>query len=366
MYDKDEIKNNLSIDDVYNILQFFKANPQIKNDNLIVSQTICHNHPDEGSEKLYYYGNTHLFKCFTDCSSTFDIFDLTRKVKTIETGTEWALPQAVAFVANFFNIPAIEEENSFFINELNDDWKIFDKFSKKKIENKSQTIELKIYSDAAIRNMPQPRISDWEREGITKEIMDAFNIHYNPINETIIIPHYDINDNLIGIRERTLIKENEIYGKYKPAYINGYMYNHPLGFNLYGLNKSKDNIRNMKIAFVFESEKSCMEYASFMGLENNLSCACCGSSLINYQFNLLMSLGVKEIVVGFDKQFQVYGDEEWKRWTKKLEDIHDKYGGLCQISFLFDNENLLGYKDSPTDKGKDIFLELFKRRIMLK
>ena len=48
-----------------------------------------------------------------------------------------------------------------------------------------------------------------------------------------IIPHYDINNNLIGIRERTLIKENEVYGKYRPAYLNGKLYNHPLSFSLY-------------------------------------------------------------------------------------------------------------------------------------
>ena len=364
MYNKDEIKNNLTLDDIYNILQFFKANPQIKNDNLIISETICHNHPDEGSAKLYYYANTHLFKCFTDCGSTFDIYDLARKVKTIETGENWQLPQAVKFVVDFFNLEL--EEDNFLSRELNKDWELFDKIDKLKSEKEiKQKIELKIYDEKIIKYFPKPRIIDWEKEGISKSVMDIFNICYNPINETIVIPHYDINGNLIGIRERTLIKENEVYGKYKPAYINGLMYNHTLGFNLYGLNKSKDNIKNMQMAFVFESEKSTLQYASFMGLENNLSCACCGSSFINYQFKLLYSLGVKEIVIGFDKQFQKTGDEEWKRWTKKLEDIHNKYGSLCQISFLFDTANLLDYKDSPTDKGRDIFLELFKRRIKL-
>ena len=44
---------------------------------------------------------------------------------------------------------------------------------------------------------------------------------------------------MIGIRERTLIKDNEITGKYKPAIINHKMYNHPLGFNLYNINNMK-------------------------------------------------------------------------------------------------------------------------------
>ena len=60
--------------------------------------------------------------------------------------------------------------------------------------------------------MVQPKILSWEREGITPEIMKIHNIRYNPCTQAIVIPHYDINNNLIGIRERTLIKENEERG----------------------------------------------------------------------------------------------------------------------------------------------------------
>jgi len=93
--------------------------------------------------------------------------------------------------------------------------------------------------------------------------------------------------------------------------------------------------------------------------------ACCGSNLINAQFLLLYSLGVKEIVIAFDKQFQEIGDREWKEWTTKLKSIYNKYGSYVLISFVFDKENLLEYKDSPIDKGKDIFLKLFSNRVTI-
>ena len=32
------------------------------------------------------------------------------------------------------------------------------------------------------------------------------------------------------------------------------------------------------------------------------------------------------------------------------------------VSVIWDTENLLGYKDSPTDLGKEIFLRLYKNR----
>ena len=135
---------------------------------------------------------------------------------------------------------------------------------------------------------------------------------------------------------------------------------------MYNLNNSRNNIRLIKKAIVFESEKSTLQYASMFGVENDISVAVCGSSLINYQVQLLLNLSVEEIIVGFDKQFKEPNDDEFKRWVKKLTNIHKKYSQYVTISFLFDkNGDLLDYKDSPTDKGKDIFLKLFERRIYL-
>ena len=143
------------------------------------------------------------------------------------------------------------------------------------------------------------------------------------------------------------------------------MYNHPLRFNLYNLNNSKNNIKQIKKAIIWEGEKSCLLYASYFGKENDITVACCGSSLSDYQVQLLLSLGVEEIIIGFDKQFQEPGDKEWIKWTKKLKDLYIKYNKYCQISFLFDNKKLLGYKESPIDEGPEVFMQLFKERIFL-
>ena len=43
--------------------------------------------------------------------------------------------------------------------------------------------------------------------------------------------------------------------------------------------------------------------------------------------------------------------------------INDKYKPYVQISFLFDKNDLLDYKDSPIDKTKEIFLQLLQERI---
>ena len=224
---------------------------------------------------------------------------------------------------------------------------------------------MKFYDDKILRYLPHPHIEPWEKEGITSDIMKIHNICYDPKNQGIVIPHYDINNNLIGIRERTLIKDNETTGKYKPAIINGKMYNHPLGFNLYNLNNSKNAIKIIKKAIVFEGEKSCLLYQSYFGLENDISVACCGSSVSAYQIQLLMEAGAEEIVIAFDRQFQEIGDEEFKHLKTNLMRLRDKYKNFVLISFIFDKNMITGYKDSPVDCGPQIFLQLFKERIIL-
>ena len=378
-YDKDEIKNSLTIDDVLRLVAELGGEPVMSQSGVsFIARTICHNVLGEGSYKLYYYDNTKLFQCYTDCAGSFDIYELVQKVKNVNEefkigyGADgpkpraWQLYDAVEFVAIYFGFSGESEEFEEISKQLAD-WKIFDKIDQRqqKLNIPKQIIELKQYDEKILKYLPRPRILSWENEGINKRIIKNRGIAYNPRTQSIVIPHWDIDGKLVGIRERTLVKEDEKYGKYKPAILNGQMYNHPLGFNLYNLNFSKDAIQTFKKAIIFEGEKSPLLYASYFGEENDITVACCGNNLLNYQVQLLISLGVEEIIIAFDKQFKEEGDAEWQRLKKNLVNIHLKYGAHIQISYMFDKENLLGYKDSPIDRGPDVFLQLFQNRITL-
>lgn len=361
MINKDELKEELTEDQIFELLEELGGEPQMF-ENHIVAKTICHG---GHSHKLYYYFNTQLFKCYTDCGdSSFDIFELIIKIKKNTVNEVWTLPQAMYYVATYFGIPIDYQDLAEHQEEL-EDWKIFDLYDKRKVQLRKKTVEYKIYDESILKNLPFIPIIDWNKEHITNEIMKIRGIRYYPTQEVILIPHYNIDNKLIGIRQRTLFKEEEKNGKYKPAIIQGKMYNHPLGSNLYNLNNSKENIKSLKKAIVFESEKSCLQYASWMGIENDISVACCGSALIEQQVQLLYNLGVEEIIIGMDKQFQEVGDKEWEKLTKNFYNINNKYGKYVLISYLFDKNNLLDYKDSPSDKGKEVFLELFKNRIVI-
>jgi uncharacterized protein YxjI len=95
----EKIKNDLSIDQVKDLLYSLGGNPIVKGE-MIMAQTICHG---GHSHKLYYYDNTKLFRCYTNCGDAFDIFDLVLKVKEVE-GVKLVLPQAVNFIIDFYDI----------------------------------------------------------------------------------------------------------------------------------------------------------------------------------------------------------------------------------------------------------------------
>lgn len=112
-------------------------------------------------------------------------------------------------------------------------------------------------------------------------------------------------------------------------------------------------------------EKSCLLFKSYFGIENDISVACCGSNLSAYQVQSLIDAGAKEIIIAFDRQFQNINDDEFKRLTIKLTKLHNKYKNDVLISFIFDKKMITGYKDAPIDCGPEIFLKLFKERIIL-
>ena len=363
-FDKDEIKNTLTLEQITDYVAELGGEP-IMQDGFLTCKTICHG---GHSHKLYYYDNSKLWKCYTECAGdAFDIYDLTRRAMKIQRGEEWSLPRAVGYVARYFGIASSEEENFDDTQQKLQDWEVLKNYQQNSsISNNKKIVEFKEFDENILQYLPRPAITPWINEGIEQEIMNARGICYDPVNCGIVIPHYDENGALIGIRERTLIKEEEAYGKYRPAVLNGKMYNHPLGFALYNLNNSKEHIKQMGTAIVMEGEKSCLKYASMFGVDNDISVATCGSNLIQHQVDLLRQYGVKEIVIAFDKQFKEAGDQEYKQWTRKLTALHNKYSKLVNISFIFDVKgDMLGYKESPVDRDKETFVKLFKERVRL-
>ena len=360
-FDKSKIKESLSTENIFDLLTEWGGDPEYT-DFGILSTTICHNLPGDGSRKLYYYENSTLFKCYTGCDATFDIFELAMKVYDVQFRKELDLNEAVRYVAARFGLSGehIVEE------DVPEDWKFLDNYDRlADIEVKDYAVCLKEFDPIILDRLNyNVQITPWLDEGIAQSVIEEARIGYYPGADMITIPHFDAAGRFVGLRGRALAQDDvERFGKYRPIKIMQQMYNHPLGMNLYNLDHSKENIKILGKAIIFESEKSCLLYRSYF--DSDISVACCGSNISIHQIHMLLEAGAKEIIVAFDRQFQELGDKEFKHLTTNLTKLHNKYKNDVQLSFIFDKKMITSYKASPIDEGKDKFLQLFKERIVL-
>ena len=363
VFDKQEIRDSLSIDDIYDLLEEWGAEPQYCPTGLI-ARTICHNHlNDDASRKLYYYSNSNLFQCYTNCGF-FDIFQLCIKVMDLQHNINYDLNDAVRWIARRFGRSGREEDSP--EEEGLEDWKILANYARiQDIQVSAPHIILEEYDDTILTRFNyNVRLAPWLNEGISQQVLDHAEIGYYPGEAQITIPHFDKDGRFIGLRGRTLVAEDaDKYGKYRPIKVNGQLYNHPLGLNLYNFNNARCVIPKMRKAVVFEGEKSVLKAQTYFGFENDIYVACCGSSISAYQIQLLIDAGAQEIVIAFDRQFKNVGDDEYTHLLNNLKKIQMKYKNSIQVSYILDRKKITSYKDSPIDCGQDKFLQLYKERV---
>lgn len=349
MIDYKEIIENLQVDKVIILMEQLGADRYIEKENFIIFPTICHNSSaDEASMKLYFYKDTKLFVCYTECGN-MSIFNFLRhyyEARQIEYDWYQDIFQVVTNCSIQHNFETRAQ------------------YQPKRVEyyQKKDRRELEVYPAGVLQVFVKTYPIEWLEDGITPHAMDKFDILYSISQNKIIIPHYNAQGQLIGIRGRALNEwEVENLGKYMPVQIEQKWYSHPLSLNLYGLNLNKDNIEKQGICYLFEAEKSCLQLESFD--MPNVSAAVCGSQLNKFQLDLLLrTCHPKEIVLCFDKE-ELPGED---KYFNKLWNMCKKYSNYCNFSFIYDRQNLLEPKDSPSDKGEKIFYELLKKRVIVK
>ena len=324
--------------------------PYQEKESYLVMPTVCHNEDvDEASWKLYYYKNNHIFYCYTNCQSMSIFKFLKNYYETRNQDFDW-----------YQDIYKVILDCS--------NYRKPDGFAPKRYQRIRDTyaaperIELPTYPNGIIDVFTKFYPPEWLNDGISKTSMEKFNIRYSVPQNKIIIPHYNPEGKLVGIRGRALNEwEIENVGKYMPVQIEGKWYSHPLSLNLYGLNWTKENIRREGICFLFEAEKSCMQMESFQ--RPNCSAAVCGSQFNKHALKILIqNAHPQEIIICFDKE-EIPPNETY---FNKLYNIGKKYQNYADFSFIYDREGLLNLKDSPTDKGEEVFEKLLQKRVRIK
>lgn len=350
-----ELKDKLTEDDIRDLLtRDMGAIISYEDDDMWISDTICHH----GTKpKLYYYKDSMNFHCYTECGQ-LDILGVVMGFKGYE---ESELRKAINWICIKLNIDNCEY--GFGKQEQISDWEFIRDY-KRQSKRTLNTKPLIHYDENILKIFRNWYTEDWIKEGISIETMDNYNIMYSPWQQKIIIPHFDINNKLVGVRGRSQIEEEiEVFGKYSPFKVGKKFYNHALGQNLYGLNQNINAIQRKRKIMLVEAEKSVLQSDTMFG-EDNFTVALCGNNLTSYQKGIILMLGVREVIIALDKQYETLDSEECKKWAKQIKNkIIDKLSPYLVVTVLWDTNDLLNYKDSPTDKGKEILMKLLDNKI---
>ncbi len=353
-----DIINSLTLNDVKEFLESLEVEQIMVNEEkqYIVCPTICHNPIDEAeSMKLYWYHNNKIFRCYTECNEAMSIFELYKKYMALNF-YPITFEEAEIYVKSFLKHIVLKSHT----------YSRFDS-NKEKYKYDNLIPQLDTYNNHVLDCFSHYYHPTWLKDGIKPDVMDKFNIKFSYGENKIIIPHYDINGKLIGIRGRALEKDEiENYGKYRPVQIGDVLYTYPLQFNLYGLYQHKNGINARKSVIIAEAEKSTLlDHGYYDDLSNTV--ACCGSNINKYHISLLLHYtDINEIIIAFDKEYNDWRSDEAKKYRKKIEHICNKYKHLVNFSYIWDYDNLLNEKDAPFDKGKEIFEYLYRNRVKVR
>lgn len=336
--------------DIDKVITFFGLEYQEEGNSYILP-TYCHHQNNTGSKKLYIYFNEDsvIFHCFSNCGTM-----------TLE-----------GFVERYQNCSYSEAKR--LIDEILD--RKIDGFSNLYKEEalempfatkKKKEFKINKVIDSSVLNSFYPiSYGGWVKEGISRRTQERFNIRFDIMRQAVIIPQLNEDGQLVGVRRRALNESDiEREGKYKPVFANERWLNADSSTILYGLFENKENITKSKKVIVLEAEKSVMQLDTFYN-GSAPAVALYGSNMSDYQADLLRKLGIEELIVALDKEYQ--NEREYKTYLKVLIEKFQKFQPFFTITFVLDdfNSSLLGYKDSPSDHGKEIFEKLLRRRKIL-
>lgn len=346
-----EMREELNDEQIKNILAQFNVEPHFENENYIIFPTCCHN-IEGGSPKLYYYKNTKLFRCYTQCNDIFDIFTLLIRMYALRD-QEIKIRDAIAIC----DLDATQPVD-FNYGEMAD-LRYMQELSSRISEG--ELPPLKTYDKNILNRyvFNIDALESWIKEGIPVEQLQRFGIKYDPLENAIVIPNYNIQGDLIGVRGRFL--DPDAKAKYAPLWYNKQVLSHPTSRTFYGIYENQDSIRKKKTAIIFEGEKSVMKYGAYY--KDNIAVATLGKNVTNSHIQLLLSLGVNRVILCYDADYET----EEELYTKREEYI--KIARIMtpyfNTSILLDYDLVLNFQDAPIDRGKDYFEKLIKERLVL-
>lgn len=318
----------------------------------LIFPTICHNElVNNPSYKLYYYERTKRFYCYTNCKG-LSIYDMIMNVYKAR-GLKMNYSQAYVLLDSIVDDRV---KHGFAIIEA-------PVIKKGKNINNNWEQELTVYNPHVLECFTQqPKyLAPWLEEGIDYDILKEYGVKFDMVRNRIVFPIIDHRGKLVGIKVRNFNQVDiEEHRKYMPLWHNKELYNYPKMMVLYGFYQNQKIIKRSKEAIIFESEKSVLKYGSNFTL--NKSVAIGGSSFSEYHSIILKRAGVEKIILALDNDWdedgnRFYGLEKMIKEGYKIKNMGFK------VDLIYDwDGDLLGNKDAPIDKGRQVYSRLYRER----
>lgn len=193
----------------------------------------------------------------------------------------------------------------------------------------------------------EDKLAVWEAEGISKESLDRFQVYYDAFSDRLVYPIRNISGEIVNIGGRTLDPQWKEKDLRKYTYFSGWGEMSVI----YGLFENMDAILEKKEIIIFEGCKSVL-IANSWGIKNT---GCLLTSHLNpAQMKILAKLGMR-VVFALDKEVDIRKDHNINRLKQYVN-----------VEYVWDRGNLLEDKDSPVDKGVDVFMNVYENRLKLR
>jgi DNA primase len=209
--------------------------------------------------------------------------------------------------------------------------------------NKNRTlIPNKVISQKELDRFGNIPYKNWLDEGLHFYTQKYFQIGIDVKTERVTFPIHNKNGDPIGVKARYCGKDSEIEDRYK------YLYLIPCNKSIefFNYHRALPYIQSKKEVIIVEGAKTVMYFHQW-GFKNTISIE--GDIISDEQVNLLKSLGIDiKYIFAWDKDKDV---------NFVYNEIHKLKGRIRYA--IYDKDNLLNDKDSPCDKGKEAWIELY-------
>lgn len=351
MLDIAAIKAQITDDDIIALMDSMGIPLVSANSQYQLYPSACH-HSDweRHKNKLYYYVQSQRWHCYS-CGGDWDTIGLVQHLR------KCTFNQSVDYICSTLGIVATEVVQ----DDMRDNWQ---RDLRRWLPNSDidEPAELTAYDPAILSAFDHLYPTEWLEYGITRDSMDKFGIGWYARQACISIPVVQ-NGQLVGVRGRYTRQQDVDKGKYRPiAMLDGTVLKFSTNQCLYGLDQNKSAIEKCRQVLLFESEKSILKADSWH-IHNAL--AVFGSNISKRHIEMLLELGVNDVVLCMDSDYRQVGDDDFKFFVAKMRKLAGKLTPYFSTSIVYNNQGYDAYKCNIMDLPYDKAMKLYEGRARL-